>query len=143
MIVLATSGSLASIEATIFAAHLAGGLGAALRIVHVVEPVEYRVGRLAPMRPVPRKLTDPFESPVLRHARALAWRHGAAATLQLIAGDPPDAIVTASSDAHADLLVLGARHGSRWRPAPTRRWIHAHAPCPILTAAAHDQAAWL
>jgi hypothetical protein len=74
------------------------------------------------MRAVPRKLTDPFESAVLRHARELAWRRGAAATLQLVAGDPPHAIVAASTDAHADLLVIGASHGARWHPAPTRHW---------------------
>jgi nucleotide-binding universal stress UspA family protein len=142
VIVVATSGSRASIEATMFAAEVAGVLSATLRIVHVVPPLEYHVGRFAPMRAVPRKLTDPFESPVLRHARELAWQRGAAATLQLLAGDPPQAIVSASTDAHADLLVIGVYHGARWHPAPTRRWVQAHAPCQVLTAAARGEAAW-
>jgi nucleotide-binding universal stress UspA family protein len=72
---------------------------------------------------VPRRLGDPFESPVLCHARELAWRHGTAATLQLVAGDPPQAIVAAAVDAQADLLVIGARRSARSRGAPTRRWI--------------------
>lgn len=142
VIVLATSGSAASIDATVFAAQLASALTATLRIVHVVSPVEYRVGRMAPMRAVPRRLPDPFESPILRHARALAWQHGAAATLQLVAGDPPQAIIESASNALADLLVIGAHHGSRWRAAPTRRWIQAHPPCRVLTTAARGEAAW-
>jgi nucleotide-binding universal stress UspA family protein len=136
IIVLATSGSRASIEATVFAAELTTALTASLRIVHVVPPIEYRVGAFAPMRAVPRRLTDPFEDPVLCHARELAWRHGTAATLQLVAGDAPQAIVAAAADAHADLLVIGARRTARPRAAPTRRWIQAHAPCQILTTSA-------
>jgi nucleotide-binding universal stress UspA family protein len=142
-ILLATSGSRASIEATVFAAELAAALSASLRIVHVVSPVEYRVGAFAPMRAIPRRLTDPFENPVLCHARELAWQHGTAATLQLVAGEPPQAIVAAATDANADLLVIGARRRTRPRAAPTRRWIQAHAPCPILTTSAGSGAAGL
>jgi nucleotide-binding universal stress UspA family protein len=132
VIVLATSGSPASIRATVFAAQLAG-IGAVLRIVHVIAPVEYRVGRLAPMRPVQRRLTDPFQSPVLRQARELAWRHGSAVSLQLVAGDPPASIIAAAHDAFADVLVIGGRPQARWRVAPTRRWVQARAPCRVFT----------
>jgi nucleotide-binding universal stress UspA family protein len=142
VIVLATSGSRASICATVFAAELAADVSAALRIVHVVAPIEYRVGRFAPMRPVTRRLGDPFESPVLRQAREIAWRHGSAATLQLVAGDPPEAIIAAARDACADLLVIGARTQERWRTAPTRRWVQAHAPCPVFTAPAGSAMSW-
>jgi nucleotide-binding universal stress UspA family protein len=122
VIVLATSGSRSAIEATVFAAELAVAFNAALRIVHVVPPIEYKVGRLAPMRPVQRKLTDPFESLVLRQARELAWRHGAAATLQLLSGEPPRAIVAAAASNHADLLVIGARnHDTAFLCAKRRR----------------------
>lgn len=144
MILLATSGSRSAIEATGFAAELAASLGAALRIVHVVAPIEYRVGRLAPMRAVQRKLDDPFESAVLRQARDLAWRHGAAATLQLVAGEPARAIVDAAAGNHADLLVIGAPNPDRVFPrkATTRRWVQAHAPCQVLTPAVRGEAAW-
>jgi nucleotide-binding universal stress UspA family protein len=108
LIVLATSGSRASVEATVFAAELAGALAATLRIVHVVPPIEYRVGRLAPMRSIPRRVSDPF--------------------------DPPEAIIAAATDAQADLLVIGARGSWRFRAAPTQRWVQAHAPCQVLTA---------
>jgi len=132
IVMLATSGSSSAIKATVFAAELASAIDATLRIVHVV-PVQYKVGRLAPMRPVQRNHTDPFESPVLRHARALAWRHGAAATVHLLAGDPPRAIVAAAAHAGADILVIGANNRALHRNTPARRWIHAHAPCQLLT----------
>jgi nucleotide-binding universal stress UspA family protein len=140
---LATSGSPSSIQATVFAAELAAEFNATLRIVHVVAPVQYRLGRLAPMRAVQRKLPDPFESSVLRQARELAWRHGSAATVQLLAGEPPRAIVAAVADAPADLLVIGARNhnGVFGRTTSTRRWIHAHAPCHVLTPTAGSEAA--
>lgn len=143
VILLATSGSRSAIEATVFAAELAAALGATLRIVHVIAPIQYRVGRLAPMRAMQSKLTDPFESPVLSQAREFAWRHGAAATLQLIAGEPARAIVDAAANYHADLLVIGGRH-RHWLlrgKAPTLRWVLAHAPCQVLTPAVRGEVA--
>ncbi|HWF23972.1 MAG TPA: universal stress protein [Solirubrobacteraceae bacterium] len=140
---LATRGSPSGNDATAFAAELALALGAALRIVHVVPAIEYRVGRLAPMRAVERKLTDPFESPVLSRARELAWRHGVVATLELRSGDPPRAIVAATVSGHADLLVIGAWNRGRafGRRAATRRWIEANSPCRVLTPAVRGELA--
>jgi nucleotide-binding universal stress UspA family protein len=118
------------------AADLARACDAALRIVHAVPPVQYRVGRLAPTRAVPRRLGDPFNSPVLADARELAWLRGVAATLALLAGEPVAGMVTAAAaNAQADLLVIGARSAERprRRTAPTRQWIEAHAPCPTVT----------
>jgi nucleotide-binding universal stress UspA family protein len=144
VIMLATSGSRSSIEATVFAAELAAAFHAKLRIVHVAAAIEYKVGRLAPMRPVERKLPDPFESQVLRHARELAWCHGAAATLQLLSGDAPRAIVAAAQRDSVDLLVIGARSRDREsvRRPRTRRWIQARSPCQVLTPGLRNEAAW-
>jgi nucleotide-binding universal stress UspA family protein len=135
VIVLATSGSRSSELATVYAADLAASLNAALRIVHVLPAIEYRVGRLAPMRAVQHRAYDPFASHVLCRARELAWRHGSAATLSLLAGDIPKTIVAAATDAHADLLVLStAKDRGRFAPPPLlRRWIEQHAPCQITT----------
>jgi nucleotide-binding universal stress UspA family protein len=47
---VAASGSRASRDATLVAADLARAWGASLRIVHVVPPAQYKVGRLAPTR---------------------------------------------------------------------------------------------
>lgn len=143
LIMLATSGSAASLRATVFAAQLTAALDATLRIVHVLAPIEYRVGRLAPMRAVPRRLANPFESPVLRQAREVAWRNGAASTLALLAGDPAHAIVNAAAETDTDIVVIGTappRH-PLWRTAPIGRWIHDHAPCRVLTPdASHETA---
>jgi nucleotide-binding universal stress UspA family protein len=135
LVMVAASGSRASQDATVVAADLARAWGAALRVVHVVAPVQYTVGRLAPMRAVPRRLVDPFDSLVLAKARELAWRRGVAATLELLAGDPAEMITAAATRGHADVLVLGARNArrARRRTAPRRRWIEAHAPCPTFT----------
>jgi nucleotide-binding universal stress UspA family protein len=135
LVMVAASGSRASQDATMLAADLARAWGAALRIVHVATPVDYKVGRLAPMRAIPRRLVDPFDSPVLASARELVWRRGVSATVELLAGNPAEMITTAATRAHADVLVLGARRAgrARHRTAPTRRWIEAHATCPTLT----------
>lgn len=135
LVLVAASGSQASQDATVVAADFARAWGAALRIVHVVAPADYKVGRLAPMRAIPRRLIDPFDSLVLANARELAWRRGVAATLELLAGDPAEMITAAATRAHADVLVLGARSAgrARRRTAATRRWIEAHAPCPTFT----------
>lgn len=143
LILLATSGSPASLRATVFAARLTAACDATLRIIHVLAPIEYRVGRLAPMRAVPRKLTDPFQSPVLRQAREVAWRNGAAATLALLAGDPAPEIVNAAAEMNADIIVIGnaSPRYRCWRTAPTGRWIHDHAPCRVLTPEARHETA--
>lgn len=134
-VLVAATGSRAASEAIAFAAELASGAQGVLRIVHVVAPVEYRVGRLAPMRPVSRKLMDPFDSPVLAGARELAWRRGVAATLALVAGEPARAIVATAVQAQADVLVIGAgsHRRSLGRRPSTTRWVEAHATCPVLT----------
>ena len=133
VVLLATNGSRSAIAATSLAADLAATFDAALRIIHVIAP-EYRVGRLAPTRLIERKLDCPYESPVLLKARQLAWGHGAAATLELVAGEPARAIVSAA--AHVDLLVIGgSNYGAAARlRARTRRRVETHAACPVLAS---------
>lgn len=133
-IVVATSGSGASRHATGIAAELASAFAAELTIIHVVPPAEYRVGRLAPTLPIPRRLDDPYASLVLLDARRLAWTKGAGTRAVLVAGETPQAVVALVSQLNADLLVLGSRQ-RRWRASargPTRHWIQSHAPCPVL-----------
>jgi nucleotide-binding universal stress UspA family protein len=137
-VLLAASGSEASRHATTVAADLASTFSAALTILHVVPPVEYRVGRLAPTIPITRQLDDPLTSPVLLDARRVAWAHGASAQTILVAGDPARLIVAVAGDLGADLLVIG--NSPRRLPSPlaakTRRWVHTHAPCPVLPVTA-------
>jgi nucleotide-binding universal stress UspA family protein len=133
-IVVATSGSRASRHATGVAAELASAFAADLTIVHVVPAVEYRVGRLAPTLPITRQLDDPYASLVLLDARRLAWAKDAGTRAVLVAGEAPQAVVAFVGQLGADLLVLGSRR-RRWQTSArgaTRRWIQAHAPCPVL-----------
>ena len=137
MILVASSGSRSAEQATVYAAELAASVAGRLRIVHVMPAIEYRVGRFAPMRPVARRELDPFASPVLCRARELAWRHGSAATVQLLTGDIADTIIAAAIDTGADLLVLGANRHRRRFPSSRlpRQRIERRAPCPVTTPA--------
>ena len=137
LVLLAVSGSAASRRATAIAADLAGTFGASLAILHVVAPVEYRFGRLAPTLPITRLLNDPLTSSVLLEARRIAWARGARAKAILIAGDPARVIVPVAGELGADLLVIGST--SRLLPsglaASTRHGVAARAPCPVLPVA--------
>jgi nucleotide-binding universal stress UspA family protein len=137
-VLLAASGSEASRQATAVAADLASTFSAALAILHVVPSVEYRVGRLAPTVPITRRLDDPLTSPVLLDARRVAWARGANAQTILVAGEPARVIVAVAGDLGADLLVIGntPRRVSSALAAHTRRWVHAHAHCPVVMVTA-------
>jgi ferredoxin len=76
VILIATSGMAAGRNATAVAAQLAKRLGAELTLVHVVAPIEYRVGRLTPTLTITGRLADPQRSPVLRDALLIAASSG-------------------------------------------------------------------
>ncbi|MGH2883801.1 MAG: universal stress protein [Solirubrobacteraceae bacterium] len=138
-VLLAASGSEASRRATVIAADLASTFDAELTIVHVVAPVEYRVGRLAPTLPIiTRQLDDPLTCSVLLESRRVAWANGANAKTILVAGDPARVIVAIADDLGAD-LVIGST--SRLRrsvlAAKTRHWVNARSPCPVLPVPAN------
>lgn len=140
---VAASGSLASRQATAVAANLASTFEAQLVILHVVAPVAYRVGRLAPTLPVTRQLDDPLANPILLDARCLAWTRGARVNAILVAGDPAPVIVAVARDLGADLVVTGRT--SRLAPsaltAKTRLWVSTRAPCPVLPVTADQSSA--
>jgi nucleotide-binding universal stress UspA family protein len=133
-LLVAVSASDASRRATAVAAELAGTFNARLTILHVVPPLRYRVGRLAPTLPIPQRLDDPLSSPVLLDARRIAWTRGVNPRTILVAGEPDQAIIAVAGELGADLLIVGTK--SRLLPggpaARRRRWLHAHAPCPVL-----------
>ena len=64
VVLLATNGSLSAIAATGLAADLAATFDAALRIIYVIAPIEYRVGAFPPTRLIERKLDCPGRSSV-------------------------------------------------------------------------------
>ena len=131
----AVSGSDASRRATEVAADLANTFDARLTILHVVPPLRYRVGRLAPTLPITQRLNDPLSNPVLLDARQIAWARGVNPRTILIAGDPGHVIVVVASDLGAVLLVIGTKPRLLPGRLAARRgpWVHAHAPCPVLT----------
>ena len=131
----AVSGSDASRRATEVAADLANTFDARLTILHVVAPLRYRVGRLAPTLPMTQRLDDPLSNPVLLDARQIAWARGVNPRTILIAGDPGHVIVVVASDLGAVLLVIGSKRRLLPGRLAARRglWVHAHAPCPVLT----------
>jgi len=137
-VLLAASGSAASRHATAVAADLASTFEAQLTILHVVPPVEYRVGRLAPTLPITQRLNDPLTSPVLSDARRVAWARGANAKTILVAGDPATVVVAIAGELGADLLVIGStrRLLTGALAAKTRLWVIARAPCPVLPVTA-------
>ena len=142
-VLVAASGSLASRQATAVAANLASTFEAQLVILHVVAPVEYRVGRLAPTVPITRRLDDPLANPVLLQARRVAWHRGANTRTILVAGDPAPVIVAVARDLGAALLVIGSTPRLRPRAvvAKTRLWVSSRAPCPVLPVTADQSSA--
>jgi nucleotide-binding universal stress UspA family protein len=113
---------------------LANTFDARLTVLHVVRPLRYRFGRLAPTLPIIERLDDPLANPVLLDARQIAWVRGVNPRAILIAGDPGRVIVTVASDLRADLLVIGTK--PRLLPgrlaARLGPWVSAHATCPVL-----------
>lgn len=140
IILLATSGTPAARNATVVAAQLAKRLGAQLTIVHVVPPIEYRVGRLTPTLTITGRLADPKRNRVLSDALLIAASSGIAAHTALFAGSPSEAIVALAQQLGANLLVVGARP-RRGLARPTgriERRVQALAPCPVLAVPLDD-----
>ncbi|MGN6872928.1 MAG: universal stress protein [Solirubrobacteraceae bacterium] len=137
-LMVAVSGSDASRRATAVAAELANTFDARLAILHVVPPMTYRIGRLAPTLPVSHRLDDPLSSRVILEARQISWARGVNPSASLIAGDPGPVILTVAGHLGADVLVIGTK--PRLLPgglaARRRRWMRAHSPCPVLEVTA-------
>ena len=72
---------------------------------------------------------------MLLDARQIAWARGVNPHTILIAGDPGHVIVIVASDLRADLLVIGTKPRLLPGRVAARRgpWVHAYAPCPVLT----------
>jgi nucleotide-binding universal stress UspA family protein len=105
----AVSGSDASRRATAVAADLANTFDARLTLLHVVPPLRYRVGRLAPTLPMTQRRDDALSNLVLLDARQLAWARGVSPRTILIAGDPGYVILTVAADLRVVLLVIGTK----------------------------------
>jgi nucleotide-binding universal stress UspA family protein len=134
VILVATSGSAASMDATTSAARLANAFEADLIVLRVSPATTLRVGRLAPTIAVAEHHPDPYECPVLLQARRLAWAAGTNARIVLISGDIAPTVLAVTEDVRADLLVVGAQ--ARRAPITLRssilRQLQRQASCPVL-----------
>jgi len=129
----ATSGSVASANATAAAAMIATERDAELIVVHVRAPEVMRVGRLAPTIVHQQRLSDPHANGVLSTARQVAWAHGALARVILISGDPGPAIVSLARELDVELVVIGATpsRAPAAIAARTRCRVQRDSPCRV------------
>jgi nucleotide-binding universal stress UspA family protein len=84
------------------------------------------------MLPVSHRLGDPGHDPVLSDVSSLAWTRGVRVSPVLIAGDARPVIAAVAQEFAADLLIIGGERRPLTLAAPTRRWLVAHARCPVL-----------
>jgi nucleotide-binding universal stress UspA family protein len=112
--------------------------GAQVTIVHVVAPRRWRVGRFGPVRAVPMRVGDPHESPVLRDARRVAFRHGLCPRVELVAADDVDAVILGfARRVHAATIVVGAsRPEGLAAPLGVCQGVLRRAPVPIVVVPA-------
>ncbi len=132
-ILVATDGTASAQHAVEMGVELAELEEAKVTFVHVADPIEFRAGRSASMRAVPRRLRS-IGDEVLDEAAHLASDHGVAFERELIAGEPGDIIVALADAIDADLIVVGERP-RRLRVGPSvSRWVSRHTSRPVLIA---------
>jgi nucleotide-binding universal stress UspA family protein len=88
---------------------LAESQGASVTFLYIVPPTDWRVSRLGPSPPSPYRLELSEEDAALHEAAEKAKARGVDATLEVVAGEPADAIVGYADTAGADLVVVGSR----------------------------------
>jgi nucleotide-binding universal stress UspA family protein len=108
--------------------------GAEVTVVHIVPPQRWRVGRLGPVRALPLRLPDPYEAPVLRDARRIAFDHGICPRLELIATDDVDAAILGTAlRIGAETIVVGAtRPDALAAPLGVCQGVLRRAPVPVV-----------
>ncbi|KQU75518.1 MULTISPECIES: universal stress protein [unclassified Rhizobacter] len=113
-IVVATDFSIDANNAVRRAALLAHEHGARLKLVHVLDPAGCKLLRewFSPRIDIDLKAAQARDS-LRRFAIEIAGRYDVSATVEVVVGEPLEALMQAS--VHADLLVLGRRGRSRVR----------------------------
>ena len=145
-IVVATDFSESSTAALRYAAELSGALGAALRLVHVVDDLAARFIDAPAYEPLGRMQTE-LERAARASLDALVLEQQPHVTdvsgTVLTARVPAEAIVSYARDVRGDLIVMGT-HGR----GPVRRFLLGSvaervvrtAPCPVMTVHADASA---
>ncbi len=120
---------------------LAGGLGAQLDLLHVVEPVPV----VAPIPPDPigpaavttmTALIDTAQRQIIELARKLDIPEDRS---NVAVGDTRSEIIRIATDLKADLIVIGSheRHGLAFLIKPTEDVLVHRAPCDVLAVRLH------
>lgn len=115
---------------------LAAALGAALEIIHVVEPVPI-VAPIPPDAVAPDIVTTESEMIDLAEEQieGLAQQLGVPETCwSVVMGDTKSEIVRAAADGKMDLIIIGSRqrHGLAFLIKPTEEVVMHKAPCDVL-----------
>ena len=123
-----------SLDAAEYAIQTADHFGAAITLLHVLEPVYYDLelgfGKIEQVSRTRQHWQDR-----LGELAGLARSFGLAAEAQVRGGVPADSIVACAEDQGADLIVMGT-HGrrgwSRLRFGSVAEAVLRHAPCSVL-----------
>jgi len=107
-------------------------------VLHVIPARRWRVGRFSPARAVPLRLTDPFESAVLRDARRIGFDLGLCPRLELVAADERDAVILGlARRLGVDSIVVGAsRPDALVNPLGVCQGVLRRAPVPVIVVPA-------
>ena len=124
-----------SLDAVEYAVHLARGVGAAVTLMHVLEPSSYDLDCGLGMIKEEAVKRD-YWNGQLMELRGAVTAFGLPAEAEVCGGHPSDAILACALRQHADLIVMGT-HGRRGR-SPERCGSVADsvlrlATCPVLT----------
>lgn len=124
-----------SLDAVEFAVHLAQGVGAALTLMHVLEPachdLDFGLGMIEQ-----ETSKRAYWNRQLMELREVITGFGVAADLEISGGLPSDAILACALRHHADLIVMGT-HGRRGvtseRFGSVAEAVLCRATCPVVT----------
>ncbi len=137
-VLIATSGSPSSLRAVELGLTVAAGSHATAVFVHVLPPVVWIVrARGGPVRSLPSRLIGAAWDEPLAAAAELSAEAGVAYALELFAGDTAHVIRALADEVAANLIVLGARCGSRLRrpvQGRTAKRVVQDARVPVLVA---------
>lgn len=124
-----------SLDAVEYAIHLAKGLGAALTLMHVLEPVGYDLDCGLGLIEEETRKRD-YWNRQLMDLRDVITSFGLPTDLEISGGLPSDAILACALRRHSDLIVMGThgrREVSEAQFGSVAQAVLRRATCPVLT----------
>lgn len=128
-----------SLDAVEYAIHLAKGLGAALTLMHVLEPVGYDLDCGLGLIEEETRKRD-YWNRQLMDLRDVITSFGLPTDLEISGGLPSDAILACALRRHSDLIVMGThgrREVSEAQFGSVAQAVLRRATCPIVTVKTH------